>query len=122
MFSVGTEAGTVLGIEEATLHRAIMVDGGFFLPLSVIKSEDFDDLIPRGCHKVFSVSAEAGIVHKVSMLDGGFFLPLLVNKPVDFSGAIARGCHKVFSVSAETGIEHTVRMLDGGFFFATARH
>ena len=117
MFSVGTEAGTVLGIEAATVHRAIMVDGGFFLPLSVIKSEDFDDLIPRGCHKVFSVKAEAGIAHGAIMLDGGFFLPLPVIKPVDFGGVIVRGCHKVFSVGAETGIDHAVRMLDGDYRF-----
>ena len=63
-----------------------MLDVGFFLPLPVIKPADFG--IARGCHKVFSVSAEAGIAHPVRMLDGGFFLPLSVIRPKNFGGVI----------------------------------
>ena len=112
MFSVGAEAGIA--------HRAIMLDGGFFLPLFVVnKLVDFGGLILRGCHKVFSVGAETGIAHNVIMLDGGFFLPLPVTNPVDFGGSIVRGCHKVFSVGAETGIAHNVIMLDGQYRFTT---
>ena len=64
IFSVGAEAGNA--------HRAIMLDGGFFLPLPVIKPADFGGLIIRSCHKVFSVGAETSVDHAVRMLDGEY--------------------------------------------------
>ena len=77
----------------------------FFLPLPVVQPADFDGVIARGCHKVFSVGAEAGIAHHAIMLNDGFFLPAVI-KPADFGGVIGRGCRKVFSVRAEAGIVH----------------
>ena len=81
MFSVGAKAGIS--------HPTRMPDDAFLLPIPGNNPPDFSGAIERGCHKVFSVGAEAGIIHTSRrMPDGGYFLPLPANKSVDFGGVI----------------------------------
>ena len=103
--------------ESYDVHPASMLDGGFFLPLSINTLPDFGGVIIRGCYKMSSIGAETGVVHPVSILDGDFFLPLPVNKPPDFNGAITRGCCKVISVGTEAGFQ-TVSMRNCSYILA----
>ena len=83
-----------------------MLDSEFFLPLVVLKSPDFVDVIATGCHKEFATGAEASSHHPSRMPEGGFFPPLAALKLPEFGGVIERDCHKVFSIGAEAGISH----------------
>ena len=90
------------------------------LPLPSNKPPDFDGFsIIRGCHKVTSIGAEAGIESPIIMVDGGFMLQLPGNKLPDFNGETLIGCHKVTSIGAEDGIiVYELWVIEGAYILA----
>ena len=96
-----------IGAETGASHPVRVLDGYFFLPITVDKPQNFGGVISGaiiiGHYKVFSIGTEAGITHIArGVMDGYFFLPMTVNKPPDFDGAITvRNRHKVASIGTE---------------------